>query len=284
MKSAMILAALGGLTAVPLAAQNVTPLPPQGQPTQAPTTSQPSQTTTPPLPGQAAPRPLPAAPASQANVPVPVQRQPQPLPDLPYEATGSLPAAQPTYQAPAQSYAPAPVAAAPSYKPSDFTTVADLAVQSAAHTRLVELLKLDGLVDPLKEIGPFTVFAPTNAAFDAMEPGALAALLQPENRASLDRLLKYHVVRGYLASSELVKQLKQNGGRGSLPTLSGQTLVATLTPTGDITLTDPQGHVGTITSADQPAFNGLLHVTNVVMVPATPVDPNARVKKKKKGR
>ena len=110
----------------------------------------------------------------------------------------------------------------------------------------------------------------------------LAELLKPENKAALDRLLKYHVVKGYLAASELVKQLKKNGGKGSLPTLSGQTLVAGLSPEGKVTLTDPEGHVATITSYDQPAFNGLVHVTDVVMVPATPEDPNAKKKKKRR--
>ena len=274
MKSAIFWSALSAIIATPLAAQNVEPLPPQGQPTQAPApTAQPAQTTNPPLPGQTAPRPYPVPSAPQTAQPA---TQQQGSAQLPYEQTGDQ--GLPSYQPSVPSYAPPPP---PSYKSSDFTTVVDLVSQSPAHTRLTQLVEQDALVDALEATGPFTVFAPNNTAFMAMDQAELAELLKPENKPALDRLLKYHVVKGYLASSELVKQLKRNGGKGSLPTLAGQTLVAGLSPEGKVTLTDPEGHVATITAYDQPAFNGLVHVTDMVMVPAEPVDPNAKKKKRR---
>ncbi len=269
MKSIFIGAALSTILAWPLAAQNVEPLPPQGQPTQQPaSTGQAAQTTTPPLPGQAAPRPYPAPTPSQTSaLPAQSGTAQQAPAQLPYEQPAdngqiSSPSAQAT-NAPATPSAPA-------YKPSDFTTVVDLIQQSPVHTRLAELLGDGMMVGALEELGPFTIFAPSNSAFMAMDQAELVSLLETENKATLDRLLKYHVVKGYLASSELVKQLKANGGRGSLPTLSGQTLVAGLSPEGKVTLTDPEGHVATITAYDQPAFNGLVHVTDTVMIPAEP--------------
>ena len=90
------------------------------------------------------------------------------------------------------------------------------------------------------------------------------------------------MIKGYLASSELVKQLKKNGGKGSLPTLQGQTLVAALSPEGKVTLTDPEGHVATITNYDQGAFNGLIHTTDMVMVPKAPEDANGKKKKRRR--
>lgn len=303
MKSAIYWSALAGIIATPLAAQNIEPLPPEGQPAQTPApTTQPAQTTNPPLPGQTAPRPYPAPTSTQTRpldqpatpqttqqqpVPsAPVQQQPvqqqsvQPQPtQLPYEATGDQ--VQPGFQQPAQSYAPPPPPPPPSYKPSDFTTIVDILDQSPTHTRLAQLVQQAGLASALEENGPFTIFAPSNAAFMTMEEGELADLLKPENRATLDRLLKYHVIKGYLAGSELDKQLKRNGGRGSLPTLAGQTLIAGYNEAGQITLTDPKGHVGTITSYDTTAFNGLVHVTDMVMVPAEPEDPNAKKKRRR---
>ncbi|WP_187334431.1 fasciclin domain-containing protein [Novosphingopyxis iocasae] len=268
MKSAIILSGLATILAAPLAAQNVAPLPPQGQatPTPAPT-AQPDQTTQPPLPGQVAPKPYPAT-TTQSG-----QQNAQ----LPYEQTDTT--APPAYQQPATSYA-AP--AVPQAKAADFITVVDVISQSPTNTRLAQLLRQGGLVDALEATGPFTIFAPNDAAFMAMDQATLNDLLKPENKAALDRLLQYHVIKGYLASSELVKQLKKNGGKGSLPTLQGQTLVAALSPEGKVTLTDPEGHVATITNYDQGAFNGLIHTTDMVMVPKAPEDANGKKKKRRR--
>jgi uncharacterized surface protein with fasciclin (FAS1) repeats len=144
--------------------------------------------------------------------------------------------------------------------------IIDNAVNSADHTTLVAAVKAAGLVDTLKGKGPFTVFAPTNAAFAALPPGTVDTLLKPENKATLTKILTYHVVAGDLDSAALMKAIAAGGGKAMLKTVSGGTLTAMKSGNG-ISITDEKGGVATVTIADVKQSNGVIHVVNKVLLP-----------------
>src|SRR6185436_7422608 len=128
-------------------------------------------------------------------------------------------------------------------------TIVANAVNSADHTTLVAAVKAAGLVDTLNGPGPFTVFAPTNSAFDQLPPGTVETLLKPENKATLSKVLTYHVVSGTYDSKALAKLIKKGKGKAWLKTVSGGTLMAMMDG-ANIVLRDAKGGTSTVTTAD----------------------------------
>jgi uncharacterized surface protein with fasciclin (FAS1) repeats len=140
------------------------------------------------------------------------------------------------------------------------------AVNSKDHTTLVAAVKAGGLVDTLEGAGPFTVFAPTNAAFAALPPGTVDTLLKPENKATLDKVLTYHVVPGRLDTKALDEQIMHGGGRASLKTVEGDML--TVTGSGKkLSVTDAKGNTAKVTIADVYQSNGVILVVDKVLMP-----------------
>jgi uncharacterized surface protein with fasciclin (FAS1) repeats len=144
--------------------------------------------------------------------------------------------------------------------------IVENAVNSKDHTTLVAAVKAAGLVDTLEGKGPFTVFAPTNAAFDKLPAGTVDTLLKPENKDQLVKVLTYHVVAGRVTSKELVKMIKADGGKAMLKTVAGGTLTATVSD-GKVMLTDEKGGMATVTIADVYQSNGVIHVVDSVLLP-----------------
>ena len=144
--------------------------------------------------------------------------------------------------------------------------IVENAVNSKDHTTLVAAVKAAGLVDTLEGTGPFTVFAPTNEAFDKLPAGTVQTLLQPENKAQLVKILTYHVVAGHLSTHDLMKQIKAGHGKAMLKTVSGGTLTATMSD-GKIMLTDEKGGMATITIPNVYQSNGVIQVIDAVLLP-----------------
>ena len=144
--------------------------------------------------------------------------------------------------------------------------IVENAVNSADHTTLVAAVKAAGLVETLQGPGPFTVFAPVNAAFDKLPEGAVANLLKPENKATLVQVLTYHVVAGRLSSMDLKKEIKAHSGMYMLKTVSGGTLCAMLDGNA-IVLKDEKGGMAKITQANVFQSNGVIHVIDTVVMP-----------------
>ena len=144
--------------------------------------------------------------------------------------------------------------------------IVDNAVNSADHTTLVAAIKAAGLVDTLKGPGPFTVFAPTNAAFDKLPAGTVDTLLKPENKDTLTKILTYHVVAGKVSAAMLVKKIKAGGGTATLKTVSGGMLTATMDG-ANVMLKDEKGGTATVTVADVFQKNGVIHVVDSVLQP-----------------
>jgi uncharacterized surface protein with fasciclin (FAS1) repeats len=140
------------------------------------------------------------------------------------------------------------------------------AVNSKDHTTLVAAVKAGGLVETLEGKGPFTVFAPTNEAFEKLPAGTVDTLLKPENKDALVKVLTYHVVAGKVSSKELVKMIKAGGGKAVLKTVQGGTLTATVMG-GKVMLTDEKGGMATVTIADVYQSNGVIHVVDSVLLP-----------------
>jgi uncharacterized surface protein with fasciclin (FAS1) repeats len=140
------------------------------------------------------------------------------------------------------------------------------AVNSADHTTLVAAVKAAGLVDTLQGAGPFTVFAPTNAAFAKLPAGTVDTLLKPENKGTLTRVLTYHVVPGRLSSIDLKKQIKKGNGSATLKTVSGGMLWAMMQG-DDIVLKDEKGMMSKVTQANVFQSNGVIHVVDTVVLP-----------------
>lgn len=145
-------------------------------------------------------------------------------------------------------------------------TIVENAVNSADHTTLVAAVKAAGLVDTLNSGGPFTVFAPTNAAFAKLPAGTVDTLLKPENKATLANVLTYHVVAGKVPAADLVAKIKADGGSTKLTTVAGGTLTASLMGS-TVMLTDEKGGVAHVTQADVMQKNGVIHVTDAVSLP-----------------
>lgn len=144
--------------------------------------------------------------------------------------------------------------------------IIDNAVNSRDHTTLVAAVKAAGLVETLKGPGPFTVFAPTNAAFAALPAGTVDTLLKPEMKGDLTKVLTYHVVPGKIDAAALSAQIRAGGGRASLSTVQGETLTA-MASGNRITLTDRKGNVANVTIADVRQSNGIIHVVDKVLMP-----------------
>lgn len=145
-------------------------------------------------------------------------------------------------------------------------TIVANAMNSADHTTLVAAVKAAGLVDTLNSKGPFTVFAPTNAAFEQLPAGTVEMLLKPENKAALTKILTYHVVAGKWDSKALAKLISKGNGKAWLKTVSGGNLTAWMD--GDkILLQDEKGGTSTVTTADVYQSNGVIHVVNTVLMP-----------------
>jgi uncharacterized surface protein with fasciclin (FAS1) repeats len=144
--------------------------------------------------------------------------------------------------------------------------IVDNAVNSKDHTTLVAAVKAAGLVETLKGKGPFTVFAPTNAAFAALPAGTVDTLLKPENKGTLTAVLTYHVVPGNLDAKALAAKIKAGKGSASLTTVQGETLTVRATA-GGVTVTDAKGNVATVTIADVRQSNGVIHVVDKVLMP-----------------
>lgn len=140
------------------------------------------------------------------------------------------------------------------------------AVNSKDHTTLVAAVKAAGLVETLQGPGPFTVFAPVNAAFDALPAGTVETLLKPENKGTLTSVLTYHVVAARLNSKALERMIKQGGGRAMLKTVQGGELTATMSGS-DINITDAKGNTARITITNVNQSNGVIHVVDRVLLP-----------------
>ena len=155
------------------------------------------------------------------------------------------------------------VGGAPMYADKD---IIDNAVNSKDHTTLVAAVKAAGLVQTLKGPGPFTVFAPTNAAFAALPAGTVDTLLKPENKATLTKVLTYHVVAGKMDAASLTKAIDAGGGKATLTTVSGGMLWASKSA-GAIVITDESGGMAHVTIADVIQSNGVIHVVDKVLLP-----------------
>ena len=145
--------------------------------------------------------------------------------------------------------------------------IIDNAVNSKDHTTLVAAVKAAGLVETLKGKGPFTVFAPTNAAFAALPAGTVDNLLKPENKATLSGILTYHVVAGDMSAKDLLAAIKKGKGSTELTTVNGGKLVA-MKKGKHLVLKDEKGNIAHITIADVKQSNGVIHVINKVLMPA----------------
>lgn len=145
-------------------------------------------------------------------------------------------------------------------------TVADIAMGSADHTTLVAAVKAADLVGALQGAGPITVFGPTNTAFAKLPAGTVETLLKPENKATLAKILTYHVVAGKVSAADLIGLIQKGMGKATVTTLSGGKLTAMLVG-GKVVLTDEKGGKATVVATDLAAGNGLVHVTDAVSLP-----------------
>ncbi|CAM4018936.1 fasciclin domain-containing protein [Flavobacterium sinopsychrotolerans] len=144
--------------------------------------------------------------------------------------------------------------------------IVENAVNSKDHTTLVAAVKAAGLVETLQSKGPFTVFAPTNAAFDKLPKGTVETLLMPENMKMLQTILTYHVVAGKMNASNIAKAIKMGNGKATLKTVSGGTLTAWMKGK-DLYITDENGGKSKVTIADVNQSNGVIHVIDAVVLP-----------------
>lgn len=145
-------------------------------------------------------------------------------------------------------------------------TIVEAAMGTGVHNTLVAAVKAAGLVETLSGNGPFTVFAPTDTAFAKLPDGTVAMLVQPENKATLTKILTYHAVAGEVTSKDLVALIRKHGGSASFDTIAGEKLTARLS--GDtIVITDAAGRSTAVTQADVDVSNGVIHVTDGVFLP-----------------
>ena len=165
--------------------------------------------------------------------------------------------------APAFAQEPVTVGGAPMYADKN---IVENAVNSKDHTTLVAAVKAAGLVDTLKGEGPFTVFAPTNAAFEKLPDGTVDKLLQPDMKDQLTGVLTYHVVPGRMTAEDLMAKVKQMGGVYNMQTAAGGTLTAKMN--GDkLVIIDESGGGATVTIPDVLQSNGVIHVVDTVLMP-----------------
>lgn len=144
--------------------------------------------------------------------------------------------------------------------------IVENAVNSKDHTTLVAAVKAADLVEVLSSKGPFTVFAPTNDAFAKLPEGTVETLLKPENKATLQAVLKYHVVAGDYKAADLVKMIKKMDGKAELKTVAGGTLTAWMKGK-DVYINDENGNTAKVTIANVNQSNGVIHVIDTVVLP-----------------
>jgi uncharacterized surface protein with fasciclin (FAS1) repeats len=149
---------------------------------------------------------------------------------------------------------------------SNAQDVVDIAMKSQNHTTLVAAIKAAGLVETLKGGGPYTVFAPTNSAFDKLPEGTLADLLKPENKAKLSAILTYHVIAKKITAKDVMEAIKNGKEQATLTTVNGEKLVAS-TKDGKVYITDEAGNSSQVTATDLNGSNGVVHVIDAVMMP-----------------
>lgn len=140
------------------------------------------------------------------------------------------------------------------------------AVNSKDHTTLVAAVKAAGLVDTLSGPGPFTVFAPTNAAFAKLPAGTVDTLLQPANKPQLTKVLTYHVLSGTMTAADIATKIKAGGGKASLTTVEGEAITATMAGK-TLVLTDAKGGTARVTIPNVMQSNGVIHVIDAVLLP-----------------
>lgn len=145
-------------------------------------------------------------------------------------------------------------------------TIAENASAAPNLTTLVAAVSAAGLVDTLASPGPFTVFAPTNTAFEKLPTGTVGTLVKPENKATLTKILTYHVVAGKLTSKDIVNAIKAGGGSASLTTVAGAKLSARLSG-NSVVITDGKGGQSAVTTVDVMQSNGIVHVIDSVLLP-----------------
>ncbi|HEY0312093.1 MAG TPA: fasciclin domain-containing protein [Allosphingosinicella sp.] len=145
-------------------------------------------------------------------------------------------------------------------------TIVQNAVNSKDHTTLVAAVKAAGLVDTLSGAGPFTVFAPTNAAFGKLPAGTVDTLVMPENKGTLTQVLTYHVVPGRLTSAAIAAKIRAGHGSATLTTVQGEPLTARMSGKW-LVLTDAKGGTSRVTTANVLQSNGVIHVVDTVLMP-----------------
>jgi len=146
------------------------------------------------------------------------------------------------------------------------TTIVDVAVGNENFSTLVAAVQAAGLVETLSSEGPFTVFAPTNDAFNALPAGTVDTLLKPENIEKLKGILTYHVVSGKYESAAVIEAINSNNGKFTVTTVQGQKIDLSLKD-GKVVLTDANGKTSTVAMADVPASNGVIHAIDTVVMP-----------------
>ncbi len=144
--------------------------------------------------------------------------------------------------------------------------IVENAVNSKDHTTLVAAVKAAGLVETLQSKGPFTVFAPTNSAFEKLPEGTVETLVKPENKEMLTKILTYHVVPGKISSKDLIKMMNANGGKYMAKTVQGEELTFWMKGK-DVYVTDAKGGSAKVTIADVNQSNGVIHVIDTVLMP-----------------
>lgn len=144
--------------------------------------------------------------------------------------------------------------------------IVENAVNSKDHTTLVTAVKAGNLVETLSSEGPFTVFAPTNKAFEILPEGTIETLLKEENKGKLQTVLTYHVIAGKLDSKAVIMAIKKGDGKAEVKTVQGQKLTLT-TADGKVFITDESGNKATVTIADVYQSNGVIHVVDAVLLP-----------------
>jgi uncharacterized surface protein with fasciclin (FAS1) repeats len=159
---------------------------------------------------------------------------------------------------------PVEVGGAPMYATKN---IVENAVNSKDHTTLVAAVKAAGLVETLQSAGPFTVFAPTNEAFAKLPAGTVESLVKPENKATLAKILTYHVVAGKWDAKAIAKLIKDGNGSAELKTVSGGILKASMKG-NKLVLTDEKGGMSTVTIKNVFQSNGVIHVVDTVVLPS----------------
>ena len=144
--------------------------------------------------------------------------------------------------------------------------IVETAISTDATSTLVAAVKAADLVDVLSGEGPFTVFAPTNDAFARLPKGTVETLLKPENKGTLQAILKYHVVAGKFSAADIVKMIKKGNGTAKIKTVAGGTITAMIKDNA-VYIKDENGNTAKVTAADLDQTNGVIHVIDMVVLP-----------------